>query len=350
MPLTEQPQPPTLADSVRLADDGVHLLDRRVFPFERRWVHARDLEQVAVAIEQMVTQSSGPYFAALWGMVLAARDAAGTGAEEFTARLRAAAERLIATRPTNDHQRLAVAWVLDAVDEARRSGHGTGAELAEAALAGARAGDADYRGRSRALGEAAAGLLPDGARVLTHCWGDLYLTETVAAAQRAGKRLSFFCTETRPYLQGARLTAETLAEMGVPTTLITDGMGAALFSSGQVDALVTASDRVSMDGHVINKVGTLQLATAAHAFGVPFHALCHGPDPASPTAADVPIEYRDGDEVLHALGHRTATERVGGLYPAFDVTPPRFVTTVVTDRGPFAPGELAAYPAAQEVE
>ncbi|MCA1283504.1 s-methyl-5-thioribose-1-phosphate isomerase [Saccharopolyspora sp. 7B] len=344
MPLITDPAtPPVLADSVRLADDGVHLLDRRVFPFERTWVHARDVEQVARAIEDMVTQSSGPYFAALWGLALAARHAAADAPDQVTERVRAAADRLIATRPTNDHQRLAAAFVLDAVDAARARGEDSPAELAAAALAGARAGDADYRGRSRAMGEAAARLLPDGARVLTHCWGDLYLTETVAAAQRAGKELTFYCTETRPYLQGARLTAETLAEMGVPTTLITDGMGASLFSRGEVDALITASDRVTLDGHVINKVGTLQLAVAAHAFGVPYHALCHEPDPKSPTAADVPIEHRDGDEVLHTLGRRTASERVRGHYPAFDVTPPRFVTTVVTDQGPFAPGALAGY-------
>ena len=326
---------PVLADSVRFADDGVHILDRRVFPFERTWVHARTAEDVARAIEDMVTQSSGPYFATLWGMVLAAREVAGgaSAREEMAA----AGRRFVATRPTNDQPRKAVDWVLSAIDA------DPGADLVEAALAGARAGDEDYRSRSRVMGEAAAALLPDEGSVLTHCWGDLYLVGMVQAALAQGKQLAFFCTETRPYLQGARLTSETLAEMGVDTTLITDGMGASLFSEGRVDALVTASDRVSLDGHVINKVGTLQLAVAAHAFGVPFHALCHAPDPHSPTGADVPIEYRDGEEVLSALGRRTASERVRGLYPAFDVTPPRFVTSIATDRGVFEPARVGDY-------
>jgi methylthioribose-1-phosphate isomerase len=179
--------------------------------------------------------------------------------------------------------------------------------------------------------------------VLTHCWADLYLIDTVSAAQRAGKRLRFFCTETRPYLQGARLTAETLVEMGVDTTLITDSMGAAVMQSGEVDALVTAGDRVTMDGHVVNKIGTLGLAVAACAFNVPFHALVQAPDQQATSAADVPIEYRPGDEVLHTLGRRTASEKVRGLYPAFDVTPPRFVSTIVTDRGPFEPHRIAEY-------
>ncbi|PPK66340.1 s-methyl-5-thioribose-1-phosphate isomerase [Actinokineospora auranticolor] len=326
---------PTLDRSVRLTEDAVIILDRRRFPFERVWVRCATAEEVAVAIEDMVTQSSGPYYAALYAMVLAARAHAHLPAAAARAALGTAGDRLIASRPTNNHLRKAVAAVLAEVD--------SGDDLVAAATRGAEAGDARYRADSRALGEHSAALLPDGARVLTHCWADAYLIETVAAVQRAGKDVSFVCTETRPYLQGARLTAETLAEMGVDTTLITDGMGASVLSAGMVDVLLTAADRVTMDGHVVNKVGTLGLAVAAHAFGVPFLAQVQAPDLAARTAADVPIEHRDGEEVKHTLGARTASARVRGFYPAFDVTPPRFVRTVVTDRGPFAPDALAAY-------
>ncbi|PSL56907.1 methylthioribose-1-phosphate isomerase [Saccharothrix carnea] len=326
---------PLLARSVRLEDDGVHILDRRDFPFEKTWVRCGTVAEVAKAIEDMVTQSSGPYFAALWGMVLAAREARGLPRAEARAYLDQAGQLLVATRRTNNHLRKAVAAVLAHVD--------ANDDLEAGALAGAKAGDERYRSRSRRLGAHTAELLPDEGAVLTHCWADLYLTETVAAAQAMGKRLRFLCTETRPYLQGARLTAETLGEMGVDTTLITDGMGAAVMSTGDVDVLLTAADRVTMDGHVVNKVGTLGLAVAAHAFDVPFLAMVQAPDRLAPTAADVPIEYRPGDEVLHTLGRRTATDRARGLYPAFDVTPPRFVTTVVTDRGAYAPHGLADY-------
>ncbi|WP_410614475.1 s-methyl-5-thioribose-1-phosphate isomerase [Amycolatopsis sp. lyj-109] len=326
---------PVLADSVRIKPDGVHILDRRVFPFRREWVRCETSEDVAVAIETMVTQSSGPYFAALGGMVLAAREAAALPRAEARAYLERTGERLIMTRPTNNHLRKAVRFVLSEVD--------AGGDLVEAAEAGARIGDERYRARSRALGTYAAELLPSTGTVLTHCWADLYLVELVRAAGRLGKEPAFVCTETRPYLQGARLTAATLAEMGVDTTLITDGAGAAELASGRIGALVTAADRVTMDGHVVNKIGTLGLAIAAHAFGVPFHALVQAPDQLAPTGADVPIEHRPGDEVLSVLGRRTTVEGVRGRYPAFDVTPPRFVTTVVTDRGPFAPDELGGY-------
>ncbi|MEV4313148.1 methylthioribose-1-phosphate isomerase [Actinocrispum sp. NPDC049592] len=321
---------PTLADSVRLADDGVHILDRRVFPARREWVHCATAEDVAKAIEDMVTQSSGPYFAALWAMVLAAREAVEL--PDPMAHIVGMGERIVATRPTNNGLREAVRIVLSTVDSRDPVG---------SALAGAHAGDEEYRSRSRALGEHAAKLLPDNARVLTHCWADLYLVGLVEAAQAAGKTFRFYCTETRPYLQGARLTAETLAEMGVETTLITDNMAAAVLASGQVDALVTAADRVTMDGHVVNKIGTLGLAVAARSFGVPFLAMVHAPDRFAPTAADVPIEHRAGAEVLTAAG--VVNPAIQGHYPAFDVTPPRFVSTVVTDRGPFDPAALAGY-------
>ncbi|GAB3439268.1 translation initiation factor eIF-2B alpha/beta/delta subunit family protein [Actinophytocola sediminis] len=321
---------PILADSVRLADDGVYILDRRVFPARREWVRCATVEDVAVAIEDMVTQSSGPYFAALWAMVLAAREAADL--PDPVAHLEAAGARLVATRRTNNHLRKAVHAVLSAVDTT---------DIVGSATEGALAGDQRYRARSRALGEHTAKLLPDNASLLTHCWADLYLVELVHAARAAGKSFSFHCTETRPYLQGARLTATTLAEMGVPTTLITDGMGAAVLADGRIDALVTAADRVTMDGHVVNKIGTLGLAVAAHAYEVPFLAMVQAPDQHAPTAADVPIEYRDGAEVLASAG--VTEPGIQGLYPAFDITPPRFVSTVVTDRGAFDPAELAGY-------
>jgi len=325
---------PVLADSVRLTDEGVLILDRREFPFERNWVLCRTAEEVAQAIEDMVTQSSGPYFAVLYGMVLKARTLEHLPFDQARAELANTAAALENTRRTNNALRKATKIVLDAVDAGQDVAH---------ALKGAEEGDRRYRARSQALGEHTATLLPQQATVLTHCWADLYLTETVRAAQQQGKQLRFFCTETRPYLQGARLTAETLVEMGVDTTLITDGMGAAVLQSGEIDALVTAADRVTMDGHVVNKVGTLGLAVAAHAFGVPFHALVQAPDRQAPTARDVPIEHRDGAEVLQVLGRPSATPRVKGLYPAFDVTPPQFVTDVVTDRGVFGAGELDRY-------
>jgi methylthioribose-1-phosphate isomerase len=337
MPMIDEVPVPTLVgESVVVEPDAVRILDRRVFPFERSWVTCRSVEDVAKAIEDMVTQSLGPLFAAAGGMVLAARSADRLPAAQARRALAEAGRRLVATRPTNNAIRDVVAELL-AVAGATEDEPGPAVERAAAGVR------ERYLAGYRALGEHAAPLIPDGATVLTHCWADAYLTETVAAVLRSGKRIDAVCTETRPYLQGARLTAESLAEMGVPTRLITDGAAAHLMSRGEVTTFVTGADRVTMDGAVVNKIGTLQIAVSAHAFGVPFVALVQAPDRQAPTAADVELEDRDGDEVLHCLGRRTASPRVTGVYPAFDVTPPRFVGVVVTDRGRFAPADVASY-------
>lgn len=334
-------QPTLVAESVLVEDDVVRILDRRVFPFERSWVDCRTVEDVARAIEDMVTQSSGPWFAAAGGMALAARaaDAEGRTAAERRAAIHAYGERLKATRKTNNQIREVVTMLLATADEALDSG----LDLTPAIAAGAAAAAAQYTERSRRLGIQAARLIPDGATILTHCWAESYLTETVAAVLESGKTIQAVCTETRPYLQGARLTSESLAEMGVPTRLITDAMPAHLMSRGDIDLFISAADRVTMDGHVVNKVGTLQIALAAHALDVPFIALVQAPDPVARVIGDVEMEDRDGNEVLYCQGRRTGSERVTGIYPAFDATPPRYVSAVVTDRGRFSPFDLDSY-------
>jgi methylthioribose-1-phosphate isomerase len=334
------PVPTIISQNVLIEPDAVRILDRRVFPFEKSWVTCRDHEDVAKAIEDMVTQSSGPLFAAAGGMTLAARAAERlSSAGERRDFMTTAGRRLVETRKTNNQIRDVVAELLEVTEATLASGQPLAQTIETAAVA---AGDR-YLARSRALGEHASALIPDGATVLTHCWAESYITETMAAVLRSGKTVDAICTETRPYLQGARLTSESLAEMGIPTRLITDGMAAHLMSRGQITRFVTAADRVTMDGHVVNKVGTLQIAISAHAFDVPYVALVHAPDRQAPSADAVELEDRDGDEVLHCLGRRTASDRVTGIYPAFDITPPRYVRTVVTDRGRFSPQDLSSY-------
>jgi eIF-2B alpha/beta/delta-like uncharacterized protein len=336
---------PLLADSVRLRDEadggGVDILDRRVFPHQISWVHCHTVVDVATAIRDMVTQSSGPVFAASAGLVLAVRAARDLPAGAATDSLREAGALLAATRPTNNHVRDVVAAVLAVLEQPAAAAGGD--PLVAAVTASAAGVDARYRDSAAALGRHTAELIPDGARVLTHCWADQFLIGAVTAAQRAGKTLEFVCTETRPYLQGARLTAATLVEMGYTPTLITDGMVATVLASGSVDVLLTAADRVTLDGHVVNKVGTLTAALAASHFGVPYYAMVDHPDLHAPTIGDVHIEERNGDEVLVFAGQRTTAEGVVGRYPAFDATPPELVTRIVTDRGAFEPAEVGRY-------
>ena len=182
--------------------------------------------------------------------------------------------------------------------------------------------------------------LPAGVLRVDQVWW--FAAVSLAALLVAGKDAALWCTETRPYLQGARLTSHSAAEMGIPATVITDGMVADAMRQGKVSLFMTAADRVTMSGHVINKVGTLTGAIAARHFGLPYYATVLMPDAAAGTPADVEMEQRDGNEVLHCLGHRTASPLARGWYPAFDITPPELVTKIVTRDGVHDPGALIA--------
>ncbi len=328
--------PTLITKSVLLESDVVRILDRRVFPLQTEYVDCRTYEDVAIAIEQMVTQSSGPFFAASAGFVLAAREAAKLDkVDDRKALLSHAAARLLKTRPTNNNIR-DVIGLLQREAEAVVGEPDLGERMEELA----RQAWARQHKFSRDLGENAAKMINDGDSILTHCWGESGIVDALASSLQAGKKVRVFCTETRPYLQGSRLTAHSVAEMGIEATVITDNMAAHAMDQGLVNKLMTAADRVTLSGHVINKVGTLQLAIAANNFNIPFVAMVRFPDAKASTPADVSMEERDGEETLHCLGMRTATPLAKGWYPAFDITPPKLVSAVATAVGVYAPAMI----------
>jgi methylthioribose-1-phosphate isomerase len=192
------------------------------------------------------------------------------------------------------------------------------------------------------MGDLGAELLPTAARVLTHCNAGALATAgygtalgVIRSAARQGKIRGVFADETRPFLQGARLTAWELARDGIPTTLITDSMAGHLMSRGEVDAVVVGADRIAANGDVANKIGTYTLAVLARENGVPFYvaAPIATVDLATPSGAAIPIEERGPEEVTHHGGRRLAPEGIAVRNPAFDVTPHRYVTAIVTERG-----------------
>ncbi len=332
--------PTIMRESVLLEPDCVRILDRRVFPFEKTFAVCTNVEDVAVAIEQMVTQSGGPFYAASAGMVLAAREAASLAtAEDRLDFMQKAGARLVATRATNNHIANVVALLLRDCEQLLLDGD----QFLPSFEARVQEVWEVRRETARKLGENGGHIIEDGDAILTHCWAESTIVETAAAALRQGKKFSFLCSETRPYLQGARLTAHSLAEMGIEVTVITDNMGAYAIDRGKVNRLMTAADRVSMSGHVINKVGTLQLAIAANHFAIPYFAMVQAPDKSAKTAMQVPMEDRDPQESLYCLGQRTASPLAKGWYPAFDVTPPHLVSGVITSRGVFSSFALAGY-------
>ncbi|MCO6451457.1 MAG: s-methyl-5-thioribose-1-phosphate isomerase [Caldilineales bacterium] len=306
------------------AQDAVILLNRAKYPLTTEYVVCRSVEDVARAIETMIVQGGPPLaYAAGLGLALA---------EPTESAYRAAAERLLATRPTADDLHHLIPAALDRALAALAAG----ADPKQAILAYVNGEIERGNQVSRACGQHAANLLNDGDTVLTHCIAGAALCWMLWIARHQGKTIHLIPTETRPYLQGARLTAQSAVEMGIRCTLITDGMSAHLMSQGMIDKFICAADRVTMDGHITNKVGTFQIALAAHYHGIPFYVLGYdGPDPHTESADQIEIEWRDGREVLYLAGQRTAVEGIEALYPAFDITPPHLISGIVTDRGVF---------------
>lgn len=326
---------PTLyRESVSILPDGVRLLDRRTFPFRKEFVICRTCDEVAAAITDMVTQSNGPFYAAGGGMVLAARAAQQLPAAERTDAMQTAATRLRKSRPTNNNIGTAVRFVMSNMD----TGSDDFAQQIEQLVL---LNWEDRRCDIRSVGANAAELVRDGEALMTYCWSEGALVETLACLKRTGKNIELICPETRPYLQGARLTAHSAAEMGFSATVITDGMGACAMAAGKVSMLMTAADRVTLSGHVINKVGTLQSAISARHFRIPYFATVIEPDRSAATPEAVEIEERNPEETLSCLGQRTASPLAKGWYPAFDITPPELVSAVVTKFGTFPAAALS---------
>ncbi len=322
---------------------SVRILDRRVYPAEEQFLICRTHGEVAKAITGMVTQSYGPFHAAAMGMALAAYECRGHTAVEQTAYLKAAADVIANARPTTSRKMRT--WT----DDCER-------DAAAAIRVGESACDAIFRGAvakfsrryDRFDREARFFLdkIPKDPTIMTQCYGDADLGMLLRALNERGDKAKFFTPETRPYLQGARLTASVICDMGFPVTLITDNMPGYVLGHKHVDLFTTSADVITLDGHVVNKVGTFQIALCANYYGVEYY-VAGFPDRTHPDLTSVRIEERNGEEVRHAMGVCTCKPAVTGFYPAFDITPPELVTGVATDIGVLKPTELKQYQPAE---
>jgi methylthioribose-1-phosphate isomerase len=308
------PIPPT----IEWRDGVVRLIDQRRLPEELVMLECRSVDELCTAITSLAIRGA-PALGAAGAMGVALAAATGEPLED-------AARRLVATRPTAANLAWGVERALAASDPA-----GEAVRIA-----------ADDVARNRRLGAHGAELLPSEARVLTHCnTGSLacvgYGTAlgVVRAAHESGRRPSVWVDETRPVLQGSRLTAWELERLGIPCTLVADVMAGSLMAGGEVDAVVVGADRIAANGDVANKIGTYPLAVLAHHHGLPFYVAA----PLSTFDADcadgsqIPIERRDGDEVAVVGGRRLAPVGVEVENRAFDVTPAGLVTAYVTEEG-----------------
>lgn len=317
----------------------VRILDRRIYPERVEFVTCRRHEEVAQAIADMVTQSAGPYLAAGMGMALAAWECRGRSEAEQLAWLEQAAYTLSHARPTTAlRMEIITGKCLDAARAALREGRAADQAVFEHTLG-------EINAKYERIGRVAGYLVqqfPNKGTILTQCFGETIVGQMLKETRRAGKDIKVICAETRPYFQGARLTASVALDQGFDVTVITDNMPAWAMKNGMIDLFTSAADAITCDGYVVNKVGTFQIAILCKYFGLPYYTTGM-PDKGHPSIDSVRIEMRDPEQVLEAMGRRTAKQGVKGYYPAFDVTPPELIRGIVTDKGIFAPEQVGTY-------
>ncbi|MBI3464580.1 MAG: S-methyl-5-thioribose-1-phosphate isomerase [Planctomycetes bacterium] len=327
------------------ADGCLRMIDQTRLPTELVQLECRDVEAVWEAIRALRVRGAPAIgIAAAFGVCLGVQSVVHAGEEPFFARLHHVVEYLAQSRPTAVNLFWALSRMRRTADELR--GRQSPPQIAERLLAEAQAIEAEDREMCHAIGRHGAALLADGQGVLTHCnAGGLATAEygtalaVFFAAHEAGKRLSVYVDETRPLLQGARLTAWELAQRGLSATLICDSMAAQVMREGRVQAVVTGADRIVANGDTANKIGTYGLAVLAAAHEIPFYI-------AAPTSTfdltlasgdAIPIEQRDPREITHGFGRQIAPDGIAVYNPAFDVTPARLITAIICERGVIQP-------------
>lgn len=314
----------------------LEMIDQKLLPTQELWIEMNTAEEVAEAIRSMVIRGAPAIgIAAAFGMALGFR--AYEGADPAT-ELTRHTDLLARTRPTAVN----LFWALERCQKLAQAHTGSVPELARALFVEAQAILEDDRANNLRMGEYGADLLPEGARVLTHCNTGALATGgygtalgIIRAAHRSGKLKHVWVDETRPYLQGARLTAWELVQEGIPGTLITDSMAAHFMKLGEVDAVIVGTDRVVANGDVANKIGTYGLAVLCKHHGIPFYvaAPLSTIDLETAHGDEIVIEQRSAREVTHVGERALAPEGIAVAHPAFDVTPAELVTAIITEAG-----------------
>jgi S-methyl-5-thioribose-1-phosphate isomerase len=326
--------------SVIWRGDKLDLLDQRLLPEEIVYLPLVTAEDVWEAIRHLKVRGAPAIgISAAYGVVLGSRDAAG--AEQWLESVRSQADYLATSRPTAVN----LFWALDRMKAAAQRIAANGLSLddcKEALEREAIAIQSEDEETNRLIGEHALTLFKEGMGVLTHCnAGGLATAKYGTAlapfylAKEQGMELKVFADETRPVLQGARLTAFELQQAGVDVTLICDNMAGMVMSKGWIEAVIVGTDRVAANGDVANKIGTYSVAVLAKAHGIPFYVACplSTIDLDTPTGAEIPIEERHAEEITEGFGKRTAPQGIKVFNPAFDVTPHEYVTAIITEKG-----------------
>ncbi len=331
-------------ETFRWRGDRLELIDQRALPQRLAYVSCATAAEVAAAIRDMIVRGAPAIgCAAAYGVALEAARPTFASIDEFYRAVESAFDELAGSRPTAVN----LFWALDRMRRVLDAARGLPPDRVAAKLADeAQAIHREDLEVNRAIGRNGAALVADGARIMTHCNAGALATAghgtalgIVRSARDDGKRVSVVATETRPYLQGARLTAWEMVQEGIPVTLVTDNMAGHLMQRGAIDVVIVGADRIAANGDVANKIGTYTLAVLAARHRIPFFvaAPLSTIDAKVAEGSAIPIEQRGAAEVTGFRGERWAAEGVAVANPAFDVTPAELVTGIVTERGVVSP-------------
>jgi methylthioribose-1-phosphate isomerase len=322
--------------------DAVSMIDQRKLPASEVYVTCKTANDVAKAIKTMVIRGAPAIgVAAAMGIALGMKRSKATGTKQFTTEFQRTCDLMAGTRPTAVNLFWAIERMKETFTRAAQAGQSV-ADLAATLEAEAQKIHDEDVASCRAMGAHGATLVPDDARILTHCNAGALATAgygtalgVIRAAAEGGKRVAVFADETRPFLQGARLTAWELVKDGIDTTVITDNMAGAMMRLERIDLVVVGADRIAANGDVANKIGTYAVAVLAKEHGIPFYvaAPLSTIDLGTPDGSGIPIEQRSDREVTHVGAARLTPEGARIRNPAFDVTPARYVTAIVTECG-----------------
>ncbi len=337
------PAPPTL-EWIGGIDGVLRLLDQTRLPLEETTIDCRTAEDVWEAIRSLRVRGAPAIgVSAAYGVVIGVQSATTANRDAFDASLRRVCEYLATSRPTAVN----LFWAIDRMRRtATESPRLDAKAMAERLLTEARAIEAEDRAMCLAIGRNGAELMPSEGGVLTHCnagglatAGDGTALAVLFAAHQVGKRIRVYADETRPLLQGARLTTWELIRRGVPTTLICDSMAGQVMKEGCIQAVVVGADRIAANGDAANKIGTYSVAVLARAHDIPFYVAAPSStfDFSLPSGEAIPIEIRASEEITEGFGRRTAPRGVDAYNPAFDVTPAKLITGIITERGVIRP-------------
>jgi methylthioribose-1-phosphate isomerase len=331
----------SIVEAVRWSVDGagVDIIDQRLLPGELVRRDLRVVDDVCDAILTLAVRGAPAIgVAGAMGLVVALIPFESAERSAFLSAVDTLGARIACVRPTAVN----LSWAVQRMMKHAHATHGDGAAILAAMREEATRVLAEDRAMCRSIGEHGLALLSEGARVLTHCNAGALATggigtalAPVYVATERGMKVAVFADETRPLMQGSRLTAWELAQAGVEVTVLADSMAASLMREGRVDLVIVGADRIAANGDVANKVGTYPLALAARHHGVPFYVAAPWStiDPATANGRDIEIEHRSGDELRRGFGAPVAPASVPSYNPAFDVTPAELVTAFITDRG-----------------